>query len=329
MEYSDIKNILEKPSEQRSEAECELLAKACSGELFSDGSTVLGNASFNRDTKMALELIDAGSDINAIDTNGNTALIYASLIGDTMVISALIAKDAVIDTKNKCDQTALMYAASNGHTGTALALLDKGAHVNATDKNGYTALIYAASQCHTDTALALIDKGADINAKDNFDQTALMHAASKCHSDTVSALIAAHLVKKIQPQFQEVESLLAKDTSIHSMKELHVKGKKEIDALYDALHSSLDHVKLLPRNHIDSNLIALKVIEQLQLQALPKSHILIQLIDSIVKTLYQLFLTLTLDNKRHEKIILFRTQRSLNKALDAKAKQQPHSQTAQ
>ena len=78
MEYSDIKNILEKPPEQRTLEEVELLAKACSGQRCSDGKTALINAAYYNHTKIALELIDAGSDLNTTDTNGSTALMYAS-----------------------------------------------------------------------------------------------------------------------------------------------------------------------------------------------------------------------------------------------------------
>ncbi|NBW57056.1 hypothetical protein EBR43_04595, partial [bacterium] len=148
------------------------------------------------------------------------------------------------------------------------------------------------------------------------------------YTDNVSHFIATCLVKNIRSQFKEVEDFLAKETSIHSMKDLDVNAKKKIDALYTALHSSLDNLEL-PHNYIDSNLIALKVIEQLELQSFPKSHIIIQLLDSIEKALYQLFLTLTCDNKKDKKIILFSTQHSLNTALGVKVKQQLRSQTAQ
>ncbi|NBV29463.1 ankyrin repeat domain-containing protein [bacterium] len=140
MQYSDIKKIFAKPPEQRTEEECKLLAKAYTEECCSNGNTALINAICDKDTKIALALIDAGADINAIDNFGNPALIHACLWGDKNVTSAFIAAGAIIDARNKYDQTALMHAASTGHTDTALALIAKGADIKATNKS-YTDLV--------------------------------------------------------------------------------------------------------------------------------------------------------------------------------------------
>ena len=341
MQYSDIKKIFAKPPEQRTEEECKLLAKAYTEECCSNGNTALINAICDKDTKIALALIDAGADINAIDNFSNPALIHACLWGDKNVTSAFIAAGAIIDARNKYDQTALMHAASKGHTDTALALIKAGADVNATDQDGNTALIHAALKRYTDTALALIAKGADINATNHSGHTALIYArlsgyidtalaliakgadikaTNKSYTDLVSDLIATHLVEKIQPKFKKIECLLGQDTSIHSMKDLAIKRKKQLNDFSSALYRSLDDLKLLPAMHIDSNLIALKVLKQLQLPCLPKPHIMSELINSIVTALYQLFLILTLDNNKDKKIILFTAHHNINKALNMKAR---------
>jgi ankyrin repeat protein len=222
MKYSDIKKILAKPSEQRTQEECELLAKACSGELCSNGNTALIHAVYHKDIKIALALVDAGAVIDTADKDGETALMYAAFNGHTDTSLALIAEGANVNATATNGYTALIYAASKGHTDTALALIAKGAVIDAKDKYGHTALITAAfvghtdtvlaliaqgavietphqnltalicAVCHghTDTALALIAQGAIVDAKNKFDQTALMYAALKGHTDTALALIA-------------------------------------------------------------------------------------------------------------------------------------------
>jgi hypothetical protein len=72
MKYEDIKNILEKPSEQRTQEERELLAKACSGELCFGDYTALMLAARHGHTYTALTLIKKGADINAQNNDENS-----------------------------------------------------------------------------------------------------------------------------------------------------------------------------------------------------------------------------------------------------------------
>lgn len=78
-------------------------------------------------TAKALELIEAGADVNAATPGGTTALILAAETGHAEVVEALIAKGAGLNARNKTGMTALGLALDNGHDEIVRMLRDAGA----------------------------------------------------------------------------------------------------------------------------------------------------------------------------------------------------------
>lgn len=150
------------------------------------------------------DLLAAGADVNARDTDGKTALIRSAEKGSASHVNALIAARADVNAKSNHGRTALMGAALKGDSECVKALIAAGADVNAKDCHpagpdvplkvnyGRTALMAAASALHADCIKALIAAGANVNAKDGDGTTALIKAAFETGSlECIKALIAA------------------------------------------------------------------------------------------------------------------------------------------
>jgi ankyrin repeat protein len=120
------------------------------------------------------ELIAAGADVKALNTNGATALHYAAYWGSLNCLKELIAAGANVNATDNYGWTVLQYAAHRGYLDSLKELIAAGADVNATNKqHGNTALHYAARCGYLDCFKELIAAGADVNAKNNRGETAL------------------------------------------------------------------------------------------------------------------------------------------------------------
>lgn len=97
-------------------------------------------------TELAAELLDAGADINLINSDGNTALWLACFSGSLATIQLLIDRGADLDNQNDNGATALMYAASAGKTEVVLMLLKAAANTSLKTLDDFTALDLAANR---------------------------------------------------------------------------------------------------------------------------------------------------------------------------------------
>eukprot|EP00698_Gefionella_okellyi_P014893 TRINITY_DN4153_c0_g1_i1.p1 TRINITY_DN4153_c0_g1~~TRINITY_DN4153_c0_g1_i1.p1 ORF type:complete len:486 (+),score=111.22 TRINITY_DN4153_c0_g1_i1:30-1460(+) len=165
-------------------------------------------------------LLDAGSDVNAVDQDGWTALHIACRGGFTDVANALMLRGADTEALTADNMTPLYCAALAGMIDCARLLLDAGvspgvpdkqdstplhlsdnaamtnlllehgADINLKNADGYTPLHISAINGWIANAQVLIDHGADVNAADNT-ETPLACAAS--NSDPVMCkLLLAH-----------------------------------------------------------------------------------------------------------------------------------------
>lgn len=94
---------------------------------FTASGQTLFQAVSSGDTVKALELIEAGADVNAATAGGTTVLILAAETGHADVVEALIAKGASLNERNKTGMTALGLAKDNGHDEIVRMLRDAGA----------------------------------------------------------------------------------------------------------------------------------------------------------------------------------------------------------
>ena len=136
-------------------------------------------------------LIDAGADVNAVDSTGATALMFG--IRDIAKVRLLLEAGARATDKTRQSQTALLLAASTtGSLEIVKLLVAKGADPKAVGAAGRTGLTMAANQNDSAMAEYFIEQGANLNAVDSTDKsghTALMAAAAQTNTAIVKALI--------------------------------------------------------------------------------------------------------------------------------------------
>ena len=94
----------------------------------------LMGAAFKGHDDMAMYLIDAGADVNVFH-GGRTALILAGEHGNMNIALALIAAGADLDAVTDHGCSALMWAAESGHAAVAVMLIEKGANLDIREKN--------------------------------------------------------------------------------------------------------------------------------------------------------------------------------------------------
>jgi hypothetical protein len=136
------------------------------------------------------DLIEKGTDVNAVTEDAWTALMLAAQNGHTDTVKVLLDAGADVNAANKDGWTPLMVATPRGDAKLTKELLDAGADVNATMKNGGTALIVAAVHGHTDIAKMFLDAGANVNAV-NAGLTTLDIAIQLGRTDIVKLLLDA------------------------------------------------------------------------------------------------------------------------------------------
>ncbi len=119
-------------------------------------------------------LVADGVDVNATDSDGATALAYAVDLGHSDIVIALLEVGADFEIASEYGWTPLMLAARSGKLEVVNALLGKGAEVEVANRRGWTALMYAVNQDRVEIINALLDHGADIDAIDNEGNTSLI-----------------------------------------------------------------------------------------------------------------------------------------------------------
>ena len=153
------------------------------------------------------ELVDAGANINARDSNLATILMWAALKSDLSIVQYLVSKGSSTADKGVIylnEQKTIYYgnligiAAGEGKTELLRFLIEK-CKIDVEDKEydtdtntetGWTALQWAASSGREDAVKYLINKGANINANHTTDRgTPLIYALKKNHKSVAALLI--------------------------------------------------------------------------------------------------------------------------------------------
>jgi len=136
-----------------------------------DGTTLLMEAIYYRETDKARLLIESGADVNASNRYGMTPMFLAARAGLSEIGILLLAAGVNPNATNAEGETLLMAAAKSGSAPLVRALLTDdldrmmvGVDPNLTESwRGQTALMWAAAEGHADVIQALVDGGADIN----------------------------------------------------------------------------------------------------------------------------------------------------------------------
>ena len=118
------------------------------------------------DREGALEMIDAGADVNGAQGDGTTPLHWAVYKVDVELIRLLLERGAKPDVMNNYGSSPLAEAAKVGNAQLVEILLDAGADVESANQEGQTALMLAARAGSMNVAEVLVGHGADVNARE-------------------------------------------------------------------------------------------------------------------------------------------------------------------
>jgi len=186
--------------------------------------TLLSVAIDSGNDSAALELIDAGIDVNLPDSYKDTPLHMAAIKGNIEIIKKLISRKADIEARNLYGNTPLFEAVASDSTEAIELLVKSGASLSAKDKCHQTPLIkaaidgkpkiacflidnypaaldsfttsetgllfYIAGEKEDDSSLAkLIRARFDINATDRYGETALHRAVRYTRTDCMKRLV--------------------------------------------------------------------------------------------------------------------------------------------
>jgi uncharacterized protein len=109
-------------------------------------------------------LVEAGADVDAVDSIGFTALFEAARDGQADAVTVLLelgADASLAAYENALSLTPLHMAATGDHAGIVTALIAAGADTDARGTMGGTALMWAVFEGSRDAARALLEGGAD------------------------------------------------------------------------------------------------------------------------------------------------------------------------
>ncbi|MBM0103402.1 ankyrin repeat domain-containing protein [Steroidobacter sp. S1-65] len=173
------------------------LAAIATWDLTGREGARLLDAVLDGSSRRALELIEAGANVNYRRGGDGTPLIVAAYHGDLPLVELLLAKGADVNLESLGDGNPLIAAAAQGHGSIATKLVDAGANVNALVEDDETPLINAARGGHLELVKYLVSKGADVNfstiANKNSAperRSALSEAEKYVHHDIVEYLRA-------------------------------------------------------------------------------------------------------------------------------------------
>jgi cytohesin len=134
----------------------------------------------------AAQLIAAGADVNAEDSDGETPLMIAVRSADLDAVSKFIAAGARLDVARHRDGICALHWARRD---IAEALLVAGADANVKDVHGWTPAHFAAARGDFECVCRLVAVGANVNSVTKDGDTLLHIAAASATSDAIIRLL--------------------------------------------------------------------------------------------------------------------------------------------
>jgi len=157
-------------------------------ELNTAGWTVLMMSSFMGSEVAAEILINAGANVNARDSRGYGPLHWAAYKGFFKICQLLVNKGAYVNSPSDKGITPLLQAAACGHTQIVELLISKKALVNEADHEGWTPLHKAVANNHKSVVLVLMRAGADPTLRHNTGLTPVDISTQKDYKDIFAIL---------------------------------------------------------------------------------------------------------------------------------------------
>lgn len=132
--------------------------------------------------------IDAGGNVNALDSLKRTPLFAAAFCNQTQVTSLLIDRGSIADAKDFTGSSPLHTAVIAGSDEVVKRLLLKGANINIQDAMGYTPLHLAAATDQVGIVELLLVRGANARISSKSEITAAALALRNGHPKAVAAI---------------------------------------------------------------------------------------------------------------------------------------------
>ena len=183
-----------------------------------DGKTALMISILNNHMQILNILIQAGSDINTIETySGKTALMIAFEIRNIEAFKRLLLVGANVNIKDYMNgETVLMKASRCGDLELIELILKKAypkAHSDLQNKNGDTALTIASEKGYKKIVESLILERVDVNKKNRDGDTALMIASRNNLTEIVDILTRATIDLELQNNNGDTALIIASKNS--------------------------------------------------------------------------------------------------------------------
>ena len=171
--------------------------------------------------KCAAFLMEAGADVNIVDSEGFSAFIWASEHGYNECVDFLIKQGADVNRPVRLGMTALIRAAENGCIDCVNTLIEAGADVNMADSLSRTPLIAAGISESVRCIKNILRAGALVNQHDNIGNNAITPLAARKASRNcaIVLLYAAGEIIAISPYVQ-LPNFLQKEKKRMELKHL-------------------------------------------------------------------------------------------------------------
>lgn len=180
--------------------------------LFNECKNIHANA------RQVLSFINAGADVNAIDSLGVTPLHYACAAGNLSVVKTLVENDANIEAKSfEREETPLFEACSEGKLEVVKYLVKSGALINVLSKRKSTPLHLACEFNYFNIIKFLIENGAEVNIQDINLETPLHLACDKNSLEIAKYLLEHGAYVNVKTKEYETTPLLfaIKNKNLH------------------------------------------------------------------------------------------------------------------
>ena len=209
--------------------------------ISQDGTTPLLYAAYYGKSRSILSLLDAGANIDSVNTQGASALILAAYFGFSDIVDILIDAHANTEISDTNGWTALMEISQNiknssidKQTNIIKALISAGVNVNKMKKDGWTSLMLASYYGQIEVIKALINAKVNVNASDTNGRTALMEISQNENKNSTE--IQIEIIKTLIGAGANVNSADSNDITAL----MFATGNNQIEAIICLIDAKAD-----------------------------------------------------------------------------------------